>query len=365
MTLHLPLLLVALSLQEEPIRVGAVRFTAHRVVVEKANVAAGDFNHGGHQDLVAAGEQLTIFLGDGTGELRPSTQVPGGDNPVDFAVADLNADGNVDIAVANHETDYLTLLLGTGGGEFRPAPNSPLKIDVSPHPHEVQAHDFDRDGHLDLIVDHRHGEGVLVLRGLGAGRFESPGKLIAVGGDPYRGMAVGDVNGDGRLDLVTPNPREVGILLGTAERLGFVVARAVPATIPFAVALGDFDNDGRVDLLSASGEGSPRVELFVGAGTGGFTRAEDSPPHISLGAKNIVVGDFNGDGIDDAAVTSYHSKKVLLVLGGEAPRRTAELAGGDHPWGLATADFNEDGVDDLMVGDDSNPVATVWVSSRR
>ena len=344
--------------------IGDMSFVPYRLTVESAAVAAADFNGDGHLDLVSAGEpQLTIFLGDGAGGLSRYSRAPGGEHPVDFALADLDQDRDIDIVVANHDTDYVTILLGDGHGTFQPAPDSPLRVDVNPHPHAVQLADFDGDGHLDLAVDHREAEGVLILKGLGSGRFESPGTLVAVGGDPYRGMAVGDLNGDGKPDLVTPNPDEVGVLLNTSDALiSFAAASSVAADAPFAVQLGDFNGDGHLDVVAASDEGSALVELFLGDGQGGFEEAGDSPFNLAPGAKKIAMGDFNGDGFEDAAVSSYQSPEVLILLGGSDTIRASTLPSGEHPWGLAAADFNEDGRDDLVVADDSNRSALVYLS---
>ncbi len=352
------------SSTRKTVAVGDARFVPHSIIVESAAVATADFDRDGHQDLVGAGEpHLTIFRGDGDGGLISFSHVPGGEHPVDFALTDLEEDGDVDIVVANHDTNYLTILLGNGHGAFQPASNSPLRIDVRPHPHSVRAADFDADGYVDLVVDHRQAEGLLILRGLGKGRFESPGTLVDVGGDPYRGMAVGDIDGDGKVDLVTPNPREVGVLFNASnEQIAFVRASPVAAEAPFAVEVGDFNGDDRLDLIAASDEGSPLVELFLGDGHGGFEEAADSPFRLAPGGKKIAVGDFNGDGIEDAAVASYQYSDVLVLLGGRGSIRTGYLSGGEHPWGLAAADLNGDGKDDLVISDDAADSATVYLS---
>ena len=352
---------------EVAVEIGDVTFVSHSLTVassESVAVAAGDFDGDSHLDLVISGDPLLALVrGDGKGGFINGGRVPGGQQPVDFALADLDEDGDLDMAIANHDTDYLTILLGDGHGAFRPAPDSPLRIDVSPHPHAVRAADLDADGHIDLVVDHRQGEGLLILRGLGTGTFESPGTLVKVGGDPYRGMALGDLDGDGRLDLVTPNPREVGILFNASNGgIAFRQATPVAAETPFAVRLGDFNSDGWLDLISASGEGSPLVQIFLGDGKGGFTEAGDSPFRLAAGAKNIAVGDFNGDGIEDAAVACWQFSNVLVLLGGRDAIRTGTLPGGEHPWGLAAADLNEDGKDDLVIADDGAPSVTVYLS---
>ena len=304
---------------------------------------------------------LTILLGDGTGSLASAGRVAGGENPGDFALADLNADGILDIVVPNHDTEYLTILLGDGTGRFRAAPESPLPVAVAPHPHAVWAVDIDADGHVDLVVDDRQGEGLLILPGLGDGRFAGPGHRIPMGGDPYRGMAVADIDLDGRLDLVTPNPDHVGIAFGTnPEQFEFGRSARISTRAPFAVALGDVSDDGLLDLVVAS-ETDPNVRVFLGDGTGEFTAAADSPFEATRGAKRIVLGDFDGDGVQDAAIPNYTSRDVLLLLGG-ASIRTAWVTGGEHPWGAAAVDLNEDGTDDLILLDYGSSEGTLYLS---
>jgi len=348
---------------EEIFEISGTRFTAQRIGMDGVGLAAADLNDDGHLDVVVGGEpMLTIYLGDGTGRLDKISQAPGGQQPDNFALADIDEDGDMDIIIANHDTDHLTILLGIGDGTFQLAANSPLSITVSPHPHEVRAVDIDRDGHLDLIVDDRDGKGYLILRGLGDGSFES-GISVEVGGDPYRGMALGDLDGDGDLDLVSPNPTEVGVLLNQSrEQIVFQPSDYVAAQTPFSVALGDFNGDSKLDLITASGESDSIVELFWGNGAGGFVAADSSTVQFAKGAKQIAVGDFNGDKIDDAVISAYRSTDVLIIFGGGDPLQFGTLPGIEHPWSFAVADLNEDNIDDLVIGDDTSPEALIYLS---
>lgn len=331
-----------------------------------ATLGAGDFDEDGHLDLVAAGEDgLLVFRGDGSGGLDRTSEVDAGPHAAEIAVSDVDGDGHVDILAANHETRHVTLLSGDGAGGFA-APRR-IEVDVAPHVHVVLARDVDGDGLVDLVVDHRDGEGLLVLPGEGGGRF-GDGTLFGGGGDPYRGMAAGELNGDGQTDFVTPNPREVGVLLSDGAAT-YELRRAEPvaARTPFFVALADLDADGRLDLVAASGEGSDVVQLFRGDGAGGFEEMEVSPIRAVTGPKRIATGDFDGDGVTDAAVSGWQSAVVHFLLGGPDGLRTATASttsdGTGNAWGLLAADLNADGRDDLIVADGDGPLLTLFLST--
>lgn len=354
------------ALPADAVSIGGSFFIPRTVIVGEnpEDVAVADLNGDGHIDLVVTHGQalVAIFLGDGQGGLTRRDDLAAGTQPQSPALADLNGDGALDVVVANHDTDHLTIFLGDGAGGFVPAPNSHLAVDVAPHPHTILAQDVDGDGWVDLLVDHRDGEGVLLLRGRGDGTFETPGMLVPVGGDPYLGMALGDLNGDGRLELVTPNPQAISVLLGDETAAsGFRPLPSLVADDPFGVALGDVNGDGWLDIAAAGGERSASVYLFQGNGEGDFQAAEGFPLALERGGKKLAVGDLNGDGLADVAVANYRSPDVALFLGGD-PITQSSVPGGKHPWGLAFADLNEDGLDDLIVVDTDDPAIRLYVS---
>ncbi len=285
-----------------------------------------------------------------------------GERPTDMAVSDINNDGYIDVIIANHETSYITLLYGDGKGSFKYTPHSPLDINVKPHPHVVQLKDLDGDNKVDLIVDCRTHKGLRVLPGLGNGKFKKQGQLIDVGGNPYLGFATGDINGDGKLDLVTPNQSDIGIVVNTsADKLSFSLKKLAPFESPFAVELAEMTGDGRIDLIVAS-KGS-LITIIPGDGQGNFLAETKTIIKTSSGAKQIAIGDINGDGIKDALVSNW-SGNLLVILGGKTSFETISFENSSiaNPWGLVLTDLNEDGKIDFIVAGGDSKLAVVYLS---
>lgn len=346
--LALPALEPAVRSIPERARADTLRLVGEpvRIAPDLSSVAAGDLTGDGRIDLlVTRRDGVTVLVGDGTGRFGRRIGAAAGKNPVDVALGDLDGDGDLDAAVANHETDYVTLLSNDGRGGLSPFPGSPLRLDLGPHPHAVELSDLDGDGRLDLLVDDRRGEAILLLHGRGDGTFGADPRRIDVGGDPYRGMALADLDRNGRADLVTPNGAEVAVVLRTGDG-GFAPPRTVPATGPFEVGAADLDGDGVPDLVVADEPGPVRVARGVGDGTFGASLFET---RWSAGAKGLATGDFDGDGTGDAAVTNWEERDVLVLLGGADGIRTLRVAGGENPWGIGAADLDGDGRDELVV----------------
>ena len=321
---------------------------------------AGDLTGDGLPDLLITNTDdgtVTLLVGDGSGRFPRRRTFSAGENPVDLALGDLDGDGDLDAAVANHETDYVTLLRSDGQGGLEPFSQSPRHLDLDLHPHAVLIADLDLDGHPDLLVDDRRGEAILLLRGAGDGRFDLDVLQFSVGGDPYRGMVLADLNLDGHLDLITPNREEVAIVLRVNDG-GFAEPVGIPADRPFEVRVGDLDGDGVPDLVVATEPGP--VSVLGGKGDGTFRAEPVFEQRWAAGAKAVAIGDFDGDGIDDAAVTNWNSHDVLVLFGGSNEVRTARVPGGENPWGVTAADLTGDGAAELLVLDNSGDALRVY-----
>jgi VCBS repeat protein len=329
------------------------------------SVAIADLNSDGKADLLVANQQsadVTVLLGDGRGGFLQAKGSPfqAGPHPNDLAVFDVNRDGKLDIAIPNHETKNVTVLLGDGRGGFAPAPGSPITVKTNPHPHTIAGGDLNRDGKLDLIIDDWQNNNLTLLFGKGDGSFDAPGVSVPVPPVPYENICTSDVNGDGKLDIITPAQRHnaITVLLGDG-RGGFKQAAGSPFPCgkdPFFVSTGDFNGDRKADIAVATYSGSIRqpgsdgLTVLLGDGSGAFKIAEGSPFQTGKAPVRLATGDINRDGQLDIAVVNLGSDDVTVLLGGETIRAApgSPFAAGRQPYAAAIGDLNGDDRPDLV-----------------
>jgi hypothetical protein len=182
--------------------------------------ALADFNSDCHLDIATPninGGDITVLLGDGQGKFTPTPASPlqVESRPFYLVAGDINGDEKPDLLASHDDINLLTILFGDGRGNFTAAPNSPL--DLGQRAYELVLADMDRDGKTDLVVRLASDTGgVLVLLGDGRGGFKhAPGSPFAAGRGA-NSLAVGDINRDGKQDLVTANTQggDVNVLLG-------------------------------------------------------------------------------------------------------------------------------------------------------
>ncbi len=312
------------------------------------SVAVGDVNGDRRPDLAVANvftNDVSVLLGNGDGSFQPRRYYGAGDSPRSVALGDVNGDGRPDLAVVNSAefgmSPSVGVLLGNGDGTFQAARHFPTEN----LPWSMAIGEFNGDGRLDLAVAYRISDEVSVHLGNGDGTFR-PARFFSAGGSP-RSVAVGDVSNDGRLDLAVTNyvGNTVSVLLGNADG-SFQATQNFPAgRSPLSVAAGDVNGDGRLDLAIAN-YFSANVSVLLGNGDGTFQAARHFP---AGGSFSVAVGDINNDGRPDLAAATNAGVSVLLGNGDGSFQAARNFPAGNKPFSVAVRDVNADGLPDLAV----------------
>jgi hypothetical protein len=374
-------------------------------------VALADANGDGNLDALLAADGLSVLLGDGAGGFAGEVRRETTNFATSIAVGDIDGDGDVDALLAGSARVFgdpptIELWLGDGAGGFAFAQAIALG-DRFARIERVVLEDFTGDGRPDLAAALTGPDAaVAILDNLGGGAFAAPRSVAGIG-RPWR-LATLDIEGDGDLDLavVDQDFGAVALRVLTNDGAGSFTLGA-PVAIPGAggaspfveaIVSGVFFGDDDVDLAIADASGQ-QVVLFAGDGAGGFVvddvfgdgkiapralaiarEADGDDALVSSGqgeaavllsrrsglridqrlavganANAIAVGDLNGDGAGDLVLANAGTSDVSVILGDaasvnelfiEAPRTLADT--GPSPATIATADFNGDGLADLL-----------------
>jgi hypothetical protein len=321
-----------------------------------SSVAVGNFQGHGNEDVVAdSAGGLSILLGNGNGTVGSRVGLNAG--PVgSFVIGDFTGDGKQDIVtsnVAGYATPpSISLLAGNGNGTFA----ATVTQDASVAANGLAAGDFNGDGKLDLAYASATGGNIVgTLLNAGGGTFAMT-PAVATSVAPTA-LAAADFTGNGRQDLVVMGEfNDLQVLLSNGDGTFRAGPTLSDSAGPLAVTVGDFTGNGKQDIAVGNFDGS--IDVFLGNGNGTF----QAPKVFNIGSNNIVqslvTGDFNHDGKADLAVTTNATTTggasqvvVLLSNGNGTFRKSAAVNVGTDAEGLAAADFNGDGNLDLVTTD--------------
>lgn len=313
-------------------------------------IAVGDFNHDGIPDLAVVSDccsqaGVSILLGRGDGTFQPGVLYATGDQPFSVATVDLDRDGNLDLAIANSLSTYITILLGNGDGTFRAGPQSPTVPEPAVF---VTKGDFNGDGRPDLVSI---GNNIIsVFLGNGDGTFQDA--VVTAPSFEITALGVGDFDGDGKLDVATSGSfgfgGSVNILLGNGDGTFQYGASYPGGSVPCMIVAADLNADRKLDLAIANSE-SNDISVLIGNGDGTFQPAVDYPNAFPV---SLVLADMNGDDKPDlvAANLVYPSGASILLGNGDGTFQPGVFyRGGPETSYVAVGDFNSDEKQDLAL----------------
>jgi uncharacterized protein (TIGR03437 family) len=317
--------------------------------------AIGDLNGDGIPDLAVASNgsnTVSVLLGKGNGTFQPAVDYPAGQGATGVAIADFNGDGNPDIVTANVAVGSVSLLLGNGDGTFQ----SQKKTSIMFGAIALATGDFNKDGKQDVVV--LGIIGVTILLGNGDGTFQDGVNYGTRSG--LGNVVVADFNGDGNADLAVSNTSSnaISILLGNGNGTfqTNVDFTADTKSSVQTLAVGDLNGDGKLDIAVANFGCNPcdqpnplgSVSVLMGNGNGTFQSFVTYPAGDP--AQSIAIADFNGDGKPDIAYTNFLSYRVsILQNNGDGTFPAPAGFGADNgPLFVTTGDLNRDGKPDLV-----------------
>ncbi len=300
--------------------------------------------------------------------LNPSVSYPVGPYPNSVFSADLNNDGKLDLVTANGNSNSISILFASSAGTFDP------KVDysVGSNPSSVFAADLNNDGKLDIAVANFIGNSISVLLASSAGPAGTfdPKVDYPTGSQHPWSVFAADLNNDGKLDLATANPSSNSASVFLAPSAGpagtFNPRVDYPVgSNPRFIFVADLNNDGRQDLAVANDvDSSVSILLAPSAGPAGtFNPRVDYP--VGSRPFSIFVSDINDDGKQDLLVGNFGETSVSILLASSAgtfdPK--VDYLVGSSPRSVSVADMNNDGKKDLVVANYGSDNISVLLAS--
>jgi len=321
------------------------------------DIAIADLNADGALDLIVLywiDGVVIVLLGNGDGTFQSDVGYQVDSDALSLTIGLLDSDQDLDVAVTCYSYNSICVLLGNGDGSFQPY----VRYSAGPYPISAAIADLDNDGDNDLVAANHDSDDLSVLLGQGDGTF--PTTVDYPVGEEPRSVVAADVDDDGNLDLVSANSQEhtASLLRGNGDGTFQPAVNHWAGNEPMDLVSSDFDGDGNLDLALAD-EGSDSICVLIGHGDGSFR----APPTEPVGETpySAALADFNGDGDLDAATANLDGENVSVLLGdGQGGFQPAVEygVGGRATW-IVAEDLDHDGVADLAATHRSGSVSVL------
>lgn len=275
-----------------------------------------DIERDGDFDIAVANkinDGVVVLKNDGNGRFNKSINVKSGLFPVSLSIGDFNKDGLTDLAVLNNNKSYISLLMNTGNGTF----NGVKRFETGTGPRSISTADIDSDGHLDMIVANGLSNNISVLYNNGIG--ETFKKINSSRIPSPAGFEIGDVNGDQKPDIVyfdTLNDN-VEVMINKGNRIIKLHSSFGIEMTPVGISLGDFDKDKDLDIVVV---GLGVIGLHSNNGKGEFVRLASFQiadySYTMSSPIGVASGDIDNDKDIDIVVAYENDKRISLLNSG-------------------------------------------------
>jgi len=336
----------------------------YATAAEPLDVASADINNDGYVDVLTGnreGRSISVFMGNGDGSLTPINEVKVGLGVTSLTIADIDFDGNADIAatVCNYgcTKNAIHIYRGNGDGSFVRV----QEIDVKGVPYNIFAYDINQDEYLDLVVSDANNARILLL--LSEDRQATFSKMELYTGRRPIALAAGDLDGDGFLDFATVDKWDdtVSVFFSDGPAMFSEAVTISVSNLPYALTIRDIDGDQVDDLVVGHSDEAGELHIYLGSKTREFEKLQTVINSDRIIA--VYAEDFDNDGLVDVAVALENGDRLELYLNdgfGMVREPSLVIPAGRKITSLHLANMNDDQYPDLLVVDFNTSELSVY-----